>query len=166
MQGKGNQDESVARSRIFLRKTTLKLILTFKFLSSTVIYKTNSLAPILIPSTLLIPSQHDLIARVPVDYLRCKTVDRVFFSEKQWRFESVRPSWGFLTTRQRWVANSHSSTLTRILQNGNWSSTTREYSTHFTMSFIPNGFTGVCYTILSLSLHSQCTVIVPHSGLA
>jgi hypothetical protein len=142
------------------------LILTFKFLSATVIYKTNSLAPILIPSTLWIPSQHDLIARVPIDYLRCRTVDRVFFSEKQRRFESIRPSWGFLTTRQRWVANSHSSTLTRILQNGNRSRATREHSTHFTVSFVPDGFTGVCYTILSPSLHSQYAVIIPHSGLA
>jgi hypothetical protein len=68
MQGKGNQDESVAGLRIFfLQKTTLRLILIFKFLSLVVIYKTNSLAPILIPSTSLISSQHDLIARVLVD---------------------------------------------------------------------------------------------------
>jgi hypothetical protein len=93
-------------------------------------------------------------------------VDRVFFTEKLRRFESVWPSWGFLTTRQMWVANSHLSTLTWILQNRNRSNATWEHSTHFTVSFIPNGFIGVCYMILSPSLHSQCTVIVPHSGLA
>jgi hypothetical protein len=48
----------------------------------------------------------------------------------------------------------HISTLTQILQNGNRSSTTREHSTHFTASFVPDGFIGVCYTALSPSLHS------------
>jgi hypothetical protein len=60
----------------------------------------------------------------------------------------------------------HTSTLTWILQNRNRSSTTQEHSTHFTMSFVPNGFTGVCYTVLPPSLHSPCAVIISHKVIA
>jgi hypothetical protein len=64
------------------------------------------------------------------------------------------------------VLKLHISTLTWILLNGNRSSATREHSTHFTASFVHDGFTGACYTILSPSLHSQCAVIVSHKGIA
>jgi hypothetical protein len=57
-------------------------------------------------------------------------------------------------------------TLTWILHYGSRSSASREHITHFVVSFIPDGFTGVCYTILSPSLHSQCAVIVPHKGIS
>jgi hypothetical protein len=62
--------------------------------------------------------------------------------------------------------NLHISTLTQILQNGNRSSATQKHNTHFTASFVPDGFTGVCYTILPPSLHSQCAVIISHKGIA
>jgi hypothetical protein len=60
----------------------------------------------------------------------------------------------------------HTSTLTRILHYGNRSSATREHSTHSTASFVPNGFIGVCNTVLSSSLHFQCVVIVSYKGIA
>jgi hypothetical protein len=62
--------------------------------------------------------------------------------------------------------NLHISTLTQILQNGNRSRATQKHSTHFTASFVPNGFTGVYYTILPPSLHSQYAVIISHKGIA
>jgi hypothetical protein len=62
--------------------------------------------------------------------------------------------------------NLHISTLTQILQNGNQSSATREHSTHFTMSFIPDRFTEVCYMVLSPSLHSQCAVAISQNEIA
>jgi hypothetical protein len=65
-----------------------------------------------------------------------------------------------------WDPCLHTSTLTQILHYRNWSNATRERSTHFSVSFVPDKFTGVCYMILSLSLHSQCAVIVPHKGIA
>jgi hypothetical protein len=37
---------------------------------------------------------------------------------------------------------------------------------HFTVSFIRDGFTEVCYTVLQPSLHSQCAVIVSHTRIA
>jgi hypothetical protein len=60
----------------------------------------------------------------------------------------------------------HTSTLTRILQNRNRSSATREHSTHLTASFVHDRFTEVCYMVLLPSLHSQYTVIVSHNGIA
>jgi hypothetical protein len=60
----------------------------------------------------------------------------------------------------------HTSTLTQILHYGKRSSATREHSTHSTASFVPDGFIGVCYTILSPSLHSQCVVVISHKGIA
>jgi hypothetical protein len=47
--------------------------------------------------------------------------------------------------------NQYISTLTQILQNRNRSSATREHSTHFSTSFVPNGFTGM-YTQYSRHL--------------
>jgi hypothetical protein len=60
----------------------------------------------------------------------------------------------------------YTSTLTWILHYGNRSNATREHSTHFSVLFVPDGFTGVCYMILSSSLHSQCAVIIPHKRIA
>jgi hypothetical protein len=60
----------------------------------------------------------------------------------------------------------HTSTLTQILLYENRSSTTREHSTHFTMLFVHDGFTEVCYMVLPLSLHSQCVVIVSHTRIS
>jgi hypothetical protein len=62
--------------------------------------------------------------------------------------------------------NLHISTLTWIPLYRNRSSATREHSTHFTASFVLNGFIGACYTVLSPSLHSQCAVVVFHKGVA
>jgi hypothetical protein len=67
MQGKGNQGESIARSRVLLLKTALRLILTFSVLCFNLILKNLSIAPILMPTTSLFSSQHDLTATVPVD---------------------------------------------------------------------------------------------------
>jgi hypothetical protein len=67
MQDKGNQDESIARSIILLLKTALRLILTFSVLCVNVILKNLSKAPILLPTTSLFSSQHDLTTKVLVD---------------------------------------------------------------------------------------------------
>jgi hypothetical protein len=60
----------------------------------------------------------------------------------------------------------HTWTLTRIILYKNRSNATQEYSTHFTVSFIRDGFTKVCYMVLSPSLHSQCVVIVSYTRIA
>jgi hypothetical protein len=60
----------------------------------------------------------------------------------------------------------HTLTLTQILHHGNRSSATREHNTHSIVSFVPDGFTGVCNTVLSPPLHFQCVVIISHKGIA
>jgi hypothetical protein len=62
--------------------------------------------------------------------------------------------------------NLHISTLTRILQNGNRSSATREPVSHLLESFKPDAFTSMDTQILPPSLHFQCAVIVSHNRIA
>ena len=86
------------------------------------------------------------------------------FSEKQWRFESIRPSWGFLTTRHMQVPDLHISTFIRILQNVNRSTLPESTVLHLLVPFL-DGFTGCVHATLAIS-HSQCVVVFSHDGIA
>jgi hypothetical protein len=98
--------------------------------------------------------------------------DRVFFSEKQRRFESIWPSWGFLTTQHMLVkVRTQVQTRTYIYQpslrsSKMWTGPALPESTvhHLPAPLLVDSQDG--YTILSPSPHSQCAVIVSHNGIA
>jgi len=64
-------------------------------------------------------------------------------------FESIRPSWGFLTTRHMQVLNLHISTFTRILQNVNRSTLPESTVLHLPAPLLVDSQDG--YTLLSPS---------------
>jgi hypothetical protein len=162
MQGKGNQSESVARSRTLLRKTTLKWILIFQILYLQLILRT--IISIYSKVQALLINHRNMISNYDVAQLIESSSPRSNDDSNRFGLAGVSLPHDICRFRSRPVPtyiDPHSDPPIR-----------EPVQRYPRASIPPHGIVQAWrihkhgYTILPPSLHSQCAVIVSHIRIA